>query len=131
MALAFLPEHLLKPVANEQARATGDKHAAVTLGFEREHNLVNVMNVPLIGIWVKMLQVPFRYMFPCALFFIAIGTFSTNNALFDVYEVLFFGIVGVVLLALDFPLPRFCWATLSGPWSRRISGARSCCRTAT
>jgi len=43
-------------------------------------------------------------MFPCALFFIAIGTYSTNNAIFDVYEVMFFGIIGAILLALDFPV---------------------------
>jgi len=77
--------------------------------------LLVIMNVPLIGIWVKMLQVPFRYMFPCALFFIAIGTFSTNNALFDVYEVLFFGVVGVVLPALDFPVAPILLGYVLGP----------------
>ncbi len=54
--------------------------------------LLVILNVPLIGVWVKVLQVPYRYMFPCALFFIAIGVYSTNNSLFEVNEVLVFGI---------------------------------------
>jgi putative tricarboxylic transport membrane protein len=39
--------------------------------------LLIVLNVPLIGIWVKLLRVPYRYLFPSALFFIAIGVYST------------------------------------------------------
>ncbi len=65
--------------------------------------LLMVLNVPMIGIWVKLLQVPYKYLFPSALFFIAAGVYSTNNSLFEVGEVLFFGIVGAVFLALDFP----------------------------
>ncbi|MFP3710281.1 tripartite tricarboxylate transporter permease, partial [Paraburkholderia sp. SIMBA_009] len=43
--------------------------------------LLMVLNVPLIGVWVKLLQVPYRYLFPSALFFIAVGVFSTQNSL--------------------------------------------------
>ena len=50
-----------------------------------------VLNVPLIGVWVKLLQVPYRYLFPSALFFIAVGVFSTQNSLFQIWEVLAFG----------------------------------------
>jgi TctA family transporter len=66
--------------------------------------LLVILNVPLIGIWVKLLALPFRYMYPCALFFIAIGVYSTNNSLFEVYEVLFFGVLGAIFLVLDFPV---------------------------
>jgi TctA family transporter len=74
-----------------------------------------VLNVPMIGVWVKVLQVPYRYMFPCALFFIAIGVFSTNNSLFEVNEVLFFGIVGAIFMALDFPPAPILLGYVLGP----------------
>ena len=54
-------------------------------------------------------------MYPCALFFIAIGVYSTNNSLFDVYEVLFFGIVGAILLTLDFPQAPILLGYILGP----------------
>jgi putative tricarboxylic transport membrane protein len=77
--------------------------------------LLVVLNVPLIGLWVKILQVPYRYMFPCALFFIAVGVYSTNNNLFEVNEVLLFGIVGAILLALDFPVAPILLGYVLGP----------------
>jgi putative tricarboxylic transport membrane protein len=77
--------------------------------------LLVVLNVPMIGVWVKLLAVPFRYMYPCALFFIAIGVYSTNNSLFDVYEVLVFGVIGAVLLALDFPVAPILLGYVLGP----------------
>ena len=77
--------------------------------------LLIVLNVPLIGIWVKLLQVPFRYMYPCALFFIAIGVYSTNTSLFDVYETVVFGVFGAVLLALDFPVAPILLGFVLGP----------------
>jgi TctA family transporter len=77
--------------------------------------LLVVLNVPLIGIWVKVLQVPYRYMFPCALFFIATGVYSTNNSLFEVNEVLVFGIVGAIFMALDFPVAPILLGYVLGP----------------
>lgn len=77
--------------------------------------LLVILNVPLIGIWVKVLQVPYRYMFPCALFFIAIGVYSTNNSLFEVNEVLVFGIVGAIFMALDFPVAPVLLGYVLGP----------------
>ncbi len=64
------------------------------------------LNVPLIGVWVKMLMVPYRYLFPSALFFICIGVFSAKNTLFDVVTTLFFGVFGYLLILLRFePAP--------------------------
>lgn len=64
--------------------------------------LLVIMNVPLIGLWVKLLAVPYRLLYPTALFFICIGVWSTNDSLFDVGETLFFGVVGYILIALQF-----------------------------
>jgi putative tricarboxylic transport membrane protein len=74
-----------------------------------------VLNVPLVGLWVKLLRVPYRYLFPSALFFIAVGVYSTNNSLFEVGEVLVFGIAGAVLMALDFPVATILLGYVLGP----------------
>jgi len=64
------------------------------------------LNVPMIGVWVKMLMVPYRYLFPSALFFICIGVFAAKNTLFDVVTTLFFGVFGYLLVLLRFePAP--------------------------
>ena len=68
--------------------------------------LLVMLNVPLIGIWVKMLVVPYRFLFPSAMFFVCIGVYGANNNLFEVGEVLVFGVFGYILLRLDFhPAP--------------------------
>jgi TctA family transporter len=77
--------------------------------------LLVVLNVPMIGIWVKLLQVPYKYLFPSALFFIAVGVFSTNNSLFEVGEVLVFGVIGAILMALDFPVATILLGYVLGP----------------
>jgi TctA family transporter len=77
--------------------------------------LLVLLNVPLIGVWVKLLQVPYRYLFPAALFFIAVGVYSTNNSLFEVGEVLVFGIIGAILIALDFSVAPILLGYVLGP----------------
>jgi TctA family transporter len=77
--------------------------------------LLIILNVPLIGVWVKMLQVPYRYMYPSALFFIAVGVFSTNNALFEVGETLVFGLLGALLIALRFSVAPILLGYVLGP----------------
>jgi TctA family transporter len=68
--------------------------------------LLVVLNVPLIGIWVKMLAIPYKYLYPSALFFVCVGVYSANNALFQVGETIVLGIFGYILLRLDFrPAP--------------------------
>jgi TctA family transporter len=65
-----------------------------------------ILNVPLIGIWVKLLTIPYRYLCPSALLFVCIGVYSAQNRLFEVGETLFFGVFGYVLFALGFqPAP--------------------------
>ena len=68
--------------------------------------LLVIFNVPLIGIWVKLLTIPYRYLYPSALFFVCIGVYSATNDLFGVGETLVIGIFGYVLLLLGFhPAP--------------------------
>lgn len=55
-----------------------------------------VLNLPLIGIWVQVLRVPYRLLFPVILLFAVIGTFAVNNEIGDVFIMLFFGICGYI-----------------------------------
>jgi putative tricarboxylic transport membrane protein len=65
-----------------------------------------VLNVPMIGLWVKLLLIPYRYLYPSALFFVSIGVYSANNDLFLVGETIVIGLFGYLLLLLDFhPAP--------------------------
>jgi TctA family transporter len=59
-----------------------------------------VINLPMIGVWVKLLQVPYKYLYPAILVFCAIGVYSLNNSVFDVYQALFFGIAGYIFTKL-------------------------------
>jgi putative tricarboxylic transport membrane protein len=59
-----------------------------------------IINLPLIGLWVRLLKVPYRLMFPTILLFCAIGIYSINNNPYDVYFTAFFGLVGYVLIKL-------------------------------
>ena len=65
-----------------------------------------LLNVPLISIWVKLLMIPYRYLYPSALFFVCIGVYAANNDMFQVGEVIAIGILGYTLLRLGFqPAP--------------------------
>src|SRR5450830_1368719 len=53
-----------------------------------------ILNLPLIGIWIKLLTVPYRWLFPSIVLFCAIGVYSTNNNTFDIWMVGGFGFIG-------------------------------------
>jgi TctA family transporter len=60
-----------------------------------------VLNLPMIGLWVRMITVPYHLLFPAILVFCAIGVFSLNNSEFDVYLMALFGVFGYVCAKLD------------------------------
>ncbi len=65
-----------------------------------------VINLPLVGMWVKLLQVPYRLMFPAILIFCCIGIYSVNNQPLDVAFTALFGLFGYLLIKLGFePAP--------------------------
>ena len=59
-----------------------------------------VLNLPLIGFWVRLITVPYQFLYPAILVFCAIGVFSLNNAEFDVYLMALFGLLGYVFAKL-------------------------------
>jgi putative tricarboxylic transport membrane protein len=74
-----------------------------------------VINLPMIGMWVKLLAVPYKYLYPAILVFCAIGVYSLNNSVFDVYQTLFFGILGYVFSKLEMSAAPLLIGFVLGP----------------
>lgn len=60
-----------------------------------------VLNLPLIGLWVKLISVPYHFLYPAILVFCAIGVFSLSNTTFDIYLMAIFALVGYILRKID------------------------------
>jgi len=63
--------------------------------------LLVVLNLPLVGLWVKLLTVPYRWLFPSIILFCCIGNFSVSNNPFDLYLCAMIGVLGYVLVKLE------------------------------
>jgi len=65
-----------------------------------------VLNIPLIGVWIRLLTVPYHILYPAVLALVCIGVYSVNNNTFDVWMVAIFGLIGYVMRLLEFqPAP--------------------------
>jgi putative tricarboxylic transport membrane protein len=74
-----------------------------------------VLNLPMIGLWVKLLAVPYRLLFPAIMAFSAIGIYSVNNSSFEIYLTALFGIAGFIWMKLGFPLAPMLLGFVLGP----------------
>jgi putative tricarboxylic transport membrane protein len=74
-----------------------------------------VLNLPLIGLWVKLLEVPYRLLFPAIMAFSAIGIYSVNNSSFEIYLTALFGVLGFVWGKLGFPPAPLLLGFVLGP----------------
>ncbi len=74
-----------------------------------------ILNLPLVGIWVKILQVPYSILFAIIMGFMLLGAFATENSAFDIYSMLLFGVVGYCMRKLDFPLAPAVLTLILGP----------------
>jgi TctA family transporter len=74
-----------------------------------------VLNLPLIGIWVSLLRVPYRLMFPVIVLLCCIGTYSINNSVFDIWLMLLFGALGVLFIKVGAEPAPFVLGFILGP----------------
>lgn len=77
--------------------------------------LLLALNLPLIGMWVRLLRIPKSILYPLIIFFCIIGTYSVSNSLFDVGALFFFGFLGYVLRRLNFDLAPLILGFILGP----------------
>lgn len=74
-----------------------------------------VINLPMVGLWVKLLDVPYRLLFPAILLFCAIGVYSLNNSPFDVILTALFGLLGYLLVKAHFEPAPLIFGLILGP----------------
>ena len=74
-----------------------------------------ILNLPLIGIWVQVLKVPYRILFPLILLFCLIGTYSINNSVFDLFVMILFGVLGYLFRKFGYESAPLILAVVLGP----------------
>jgi len=74
-----------------------------------------ILNLPLIGMWVQLLKIPYRFMYPAILVFCCIGVYTVNNTVFDVYITAVFGLVGYLFTKLGCEPPPLLLGFILGP----------------
>ena len=74
-----------------------------------------LLNLPLIGLWVQLLRVPYRVLFPIVLLLSIVGTYSANKNVFDLWVMLGFGVAGYLLRKLEYDLAPFVLAFVLSP----------------
>lgn len=81
--------------------------------------LLLILNLPLVGLWAKLLKIPFSYMCAGVLIFCIIGAYGLKQNLSDVWMMLGFGVLGYFLRKLDFPIAPAILALILGPMMER------------
>jgi putative tricarboxylic transport membrane protein len=74
-----------------------------------------ILNLPLIGIWVQVLKVPYKILFPLILLLCLIGVYSISNTVFDIYIMIVFGVVGYLMKKLEYEGAPLVLAFILGP----------------
>ncbi|ASK33868.1 hypothetical protein CEK62_05440 [Alcanivorax sp. N3-2A] len=92
-----------------------DMFWGLVMSFWVGNLLLLVLNIPLIGLWVRMLSIPYHILYPMILVFVCVGVYSARNNVFDIYVALFFGLVGYVLQAFRYPAAPLLLGFVLGP----------------
>ena len=74
-----------------------------------------ILNLPMVGIWVQLLRIPYRYLFPVVLLLSIVGTYSANKNIFDLWVMLGFGVFGWFLRKLEYDFAPFIIAFILAP----------------
>jgi putative tricarboxylic transport membrane protein len=74
-----------------------------------------VLNLPLVGLWVRLLKIPYYVLFPLIIVFSSIGIYSIGNSAFDLYMVSLFGMFGYFMSKLEFEPAPFLLGLVLGP----------------
>jgi putative tricarboxylic transport membrane protein len=77
--------------------------------------LLLVLNLPLIGLWVQLLKIPYILLFPIIILFCLIGVYSLNNNVIEIFIMIFFGIIGYFMRKLEFEPAPFVMGMVLSP----------------
>lgn len=88
---------------------------AVIASFFIGNVILLVLNLPLVGLWAKILEVPYQYICVGTLLFCVLGAYSIKQSVFDIWVMLLFGIIGYLLRKLDFPMAPAILGLILGP----------------
>ena len=81
-----------------------------------------ILNLPLIGLWVKILRVPYKLLFPLIFLICLIGAYAVNNSTFEIYVMIVFGIVGYLMKKFGYPAAPLLLALILGPMLEKNIG---------
>jgi len=87
----------------------------LVVSFAIGNIMLMVLNIPLIGVWVAILRIPYRVLYPAILVFISLGVYSVNNNNFDVYIVALIGAIGYAMAVLKFEAAPLLLGFILGP----------------
>ena len=87
----------------------------VIASFFTGNVILLILNLPLVGLWAKILRVPYQYLCAGTLLFCIVGAYSLKGTVFDVGVMLVFGVIGYFLRKLGFPLAPAVLALILGP----------------
>ena len=91
----------------------------VIASFYLGNVILLILNLPLIGIWFKVLKIPYGILSGIIMAFMVLGAYSVNNSSFDVAVMTLFGVVGYLLRKFDFPLAPVVLTLILGPLMER------------
>jgi putative tricarboxylic transport membrane protein len=78
-----------------------------------------ILNLPLVGVWAKLLEIRYEFLYPGILLFCILGAYSLNQSVFDVGVMVAFGVLGYIFRKLDWPLAPTVLALILGPMMER------------
>jgi putative tricarboxylic transport membrane protein len=87
----------------------------VTASMYLGNLMLVILNLPLIGLWVQVLKVPYPILMPLIILFCLIGSYTIANSVMDVFFMLVFGLVGYGMKKLKYDAPPFILAFVLGP----------------
>ena len=87
----------------------------LVVSFAIGNIMLVILNLPTIGLWVALLRIPFAWMYPAILVFVALGVYSVNNNVFDIYSAAALGVLGYALMVLRFEPAPLLLGYILGP----------------
>jgi putative tricarboxylic transport membrane protein len=79
------------------------------------NGMLLILNLPLIGLWIQVLKVPYSLLFPLILIFCVIGVYIPNNSIAEIWVMIVFGVIGYIFKKIDFEIAPMVLAMVISP----------------